>query len=209
LDPEEPARVAEAVRRLRLKHVVITSVARDDLPDGGAGHYRRTIEAIRRQAPAVVIEVLTPDFNHSDEAIDTVLAAYPHIFNHNLETVRRLTPMVRSRATYDGSLQLLRVVKVKADSQLRTKSGLMLGLGETDDEVAMAMADLREAGCDSLTLGQYLQPTPWHLPMAEFIPPSKFEANAILARKMGFAHVTAGPLVRSSYHAEACGPFIA
>jgi lipoic acid synthetase len=185
-----------------LKHVVITAVARDDLADGGADHFRRTIEAVRAMNPETVIEVLTPDFNDRDAAIDAVLAARPHIFNHNLETVRRLTPTVRSRATYERSLAVLRKVKDRAGDRIYTKSGLMLGLGETESELVVALADLRRIGCDILTLGQYLQPTLKHLPVVEFIPPVKFEEYGQRARTMGFLHVASGPMVRSSYHAE-------
>ena len=202
LEAEEPARVAEATRRLRLRHVVITAVARDDLADGGADHFRRTIEAVRALSPQTVIEVLTPDFNARDAAIETVLAAHPHIFNHNLETVRRLTPTVRSRATYDRSLSVLSKVKAKRGGTMYTKSGLMLGLGETEEELFTALADLRDAGCDLLTLGQYLQPTLKHLPVVEFVTPEKFAAYGARARKMGFVHVASAPMVRSSYHAD-------
>src|SRR6266446_5257870 len=198
LEVDEPARVAEATRRLGLKHVVITAVARDDLADGGAEHFRQTIEAVRSLNPSTVIEVLTPDFNGTDESIDIVLAARPHIFNHNLETVRRLTPSVRSRATYDRSLSVLGKVKARLRGAIYTKSGLMLGLGETEAELFTALADLRRAGCDSLTLGQYLQPTLNHLPVVEFIPPAKFQWYGVRAREMGFIHVASGPLVRSS-----------
>src|SRR5262249_36948910 len=159
LDADEPTRVAEATRRLGLRHVVITAVARDDLPDGGADHFRRTIQAVRALNPGITIEVLTPDFNDRDASIDLVLDARPHIFNHKLETVRRLTPSVRSRATYDRSLSVLDKVKRRSGESLFTKSGFMLGLGETEEEVINAMADLRGVGCDLLTLGQYLQPT--------------------------------------------------
>src|SRR6266487_2259047 len=159
LETDEPTRVAEATRRLRLKHVVITAVARDDLPDGGAEHFRRTIEAVGALNPETVIEVLTPDFNDRDASIDAVLAGRPHIFNHNLETVRRLTPNVRSRATYDRSLRVLGKVKARGGASICTKSGLMLGLGERDEELFEALEDLRKVGCDLLTLGQYLQPT--------------------------------------------------
>src|SRR5580692_7006515 len=155
LEADEPARVAEATRRMRLKHVVITAVARDDLADGGAEHFRQTIETVRAANPGIVIEVLTPDFLDRDDSIDAVLAARPDIFNHNLETVRRLTPAVRSRATYDRSLSVLAKVKARAASGTYTKSGLMLGLGETENELGTAMQDLRHAGCDILTLGQY------------------------------------------------------
>ena len=202
LEADEPARVAEATQRLRLRHVVITGVARDDLADGGADHFRRTIEAVRALNPATVIEVLTPDFNARTEAIDKVLAAQPHIFNHNLETVRRLTPAVRSRATYDRSLSVLGHVKALRDGAIYTKSGLMLGLGETEAELFAALADLREVGCDLLTLGQYLQPTLKHLPVVEFVTPEKFAEYGAHARQMGFLHVASAPMVRSSYHAD-------
>jgi lipoyl synthase len=202
LEADEPARVAEATRRMRLKHVVITAVARDDLADGGAEHFRKTIEEVRRLNPGIVIEVLVPDFNESDAAIETVLTANPQIFNHNLETVRRLTPSVRSRATYDRSLSVLRKVKARRGESIYTKSGVMLGLGETETELFAAMEDLRGAGCDILTLGQYLQPTIKHLPVVEFVSPEKFQEYGERARQMGFVHVASGPMVRSSYHAD-------
>ena len=202
LEPDEPARVAEATHRMRLRHVVITAVARDDLADGGADHFRRTIEAVRALNPGIIIEVLTSDFNDRDEAIETVLSASPYIFNHNLETVRRLTPAVRSRATYDRSLSVLGKVKARRGGQIYTKSGLMLVLGEEPAEVLAALSDLRAAGCDILTLGQYLQPTSWHLPVVEFISPERFEKYGREAREMGFVHVASGPMVRSSYHAD-------
>ena len=202
LEADEPARVAEAAQRMRLKHVVITAVARDDLPDGGADHFRRTIEAVRALSPQTVIEVLTSDFNARAASIDAVLAARPHIFNHNLETVRRLTPAVRSRATYDRSLSVLARAKAQRGQSICTKSGLMLGLGETEEELFIALADLRQAGCDLLTLGQYLQPTLKHLPVAEFVTPERFQGYGARAREMGFLHVASGPIVRSSYHAD-------
>lgn len=202
LEPDEPARVAEATRRMRLRHVVITAVARDDLPDGGAGHFRETIQAVRRLNPGTVIEVLTPDFNDRDEAIDAVLAARPHIFNHNLETVRRLSPLVRSRATYDRSLSVLAKARQRGAGWLHTKSGLMLGLGETEPELLETLRNLRDVGCSLLTLGQYLQPTPQHLPVVEFIRPERFDAFGRAARDLGFLHVASGPMVRSSYHAD-------
>lgn len=202
LETDEPERVAEATRRMKLRHVVITAVARDDLPDGGAEHFRRTIEATRAANPGIVVEVLVPDFNAQDEAIEAVLSANPEIFNHNLETVRRLTPSVRSRATYDRSLQVLSLVKSKRGDAIHTKSGVMLGLGETENELFTAMQDLREAGCDILTLGQYLQPTLKHLPVVEFISPHRFQTYGDIARNMGFVHVASGPMVRSSYHAD-------
>lgn len=206
LEMDESLRVAEATRRMALRHVVITSVARDDLADGGANHFRQTIETVRELNPGVVIEVLVPDFNNCDEAIDTVLSANPDIFNHNLETVRRLTPSVRSRATYDRSLSVLRKVKTRRGGSIHTKSGLMLGLGEMEQELFTALRDLRRAGCDILTLGQYLQPTLRHLPVVEFVRPEQFEKYAICAQKMGFIHVASGPMVRSSYHADEFRP---
>ncbi len=202
LEEDEPGRVAEAVRRMGLKHVVITAVARDDLTDGGAEHFRKTVTAVRQLNPGVVIEVLTPDFNDRDTSIDQVLESSPQIFNHNLETVRRLTPSVRSRATYDRSLNVLRKVKEKRGDAIYTKSGLMLGLGETETELMTAMADLRSVKCDLLTMGQYLQPTLAHLPVADFVTPDKFAALGETARGMGFLHVASGPMVRSSYHAD-------
>ncbi len=202
LETDEPLRVAEATRRMALKHVVITAVARDDMGDGGADHFRKTIEAVRELNPGIVIEVLTPDFLDNDAAIDCVLSAKPHIFNHNLETVRRLTPSVRHRATYDRSLRVLGKVKSKLGAGIYTKSGLMLGLGEQEDEVLAAMEDLRASNCDILTLGQYLQPTLKHLPVVEYVTPEKFDELGERARAMGFVHVASGPMVRSSYHAD-------
>jgi lipoic acid synthetase len=202
LEADEPARVAEATRRMRLQHIVITAVARDDLPDGGADHLRQTIEQVRRLNPAITIEVLVPDFLDKDECIETVLAANPHIYNHNLETVRRLTPAVRHRATYERSLSVLAKVKNRRGDSIHTKSGLMLGLGETAEELLQAMQDLRRARCDILTLGQYLQPTLSHLPVVEFVPPAVFARHKQTAEAMGFVHVASGPMVRSSYHAD-------
>jgi lipoic acid synthetase len=202
LEADEPMRVAEATRRMRLKHIVITAAARDDLADGGAEHFRRTIEAVCALNPGIVIEVLVPDFDDRDESLDTVLTANPHIFNHNLETVRRLTPAVRSRATYDRSLGILCKVKAKRGGSIYTKSGLMLGLGETEEEIFTAMRDLRAVNCDMLTLGQYLQPTLKHLPVVEFVRPEKFAEYKVRAGEMGFVHAASGPVVRSSYHAD-------
>ena len=161
-----------------------------------------TIEAVRALSPDIVIEVLTPDFNDSDESIGVVLLAGPHIFNHNLETVRRLTASVRHRATYDRSLSVLGKVKARGGESIYTKSGLMLGLGETEEELFEALGDLRKVGCDLLTLGQYLQPTLRHLPVVEFVRPAKFAAYKEVAEGMGFRHVASGPMVRSSYHAD-------
>ena len=202
LEADEPARVAEATRRMKLKHVVITAVARDDLKDGGAEHFRQTIEKVRELNPGIVIEVLVPDFLDNDVAIENVLAANPHIYNHNLETVRRLTPSVRHRATYDRSLSVLKKVKEKRGGTIYTKSGVMLGLGETKEELLQALQDLRASNCDILTLGQYLQPSLKHLPVIEFVTPQKFVECKIAAEAMGFVHVASGPMVRSSYHAD-------
>ncbi|MCE9529922.1 MAG: lipoyl synthase [Planctomycetes bacterium] len=200
VEDDEPERVAEAAVRLGLKHVVITSVTRDDLPDGGAEHFYRCILAVRRRTGAAV-EVLTPDFLGDTAAIDRVLDAMPDVFNHNMETVPRLYKKVRGRADYRRSLDLLQRVKEKAPS-LFTKSGLMLGIGETIDELFDVIADLREIKCDVLTLGQYLAPTLKHIPVARYVPPEEFDAIAAKARLFGFKQVVAGPFVRSSYHAE-------
>ena len=202
LETDEPARVAEATRQMGLKHVVITAVARDDLADGGASHFRETIHAVRTLNPGIIIEVLVPDFNEKESSIDMVISARPHIFNHNLETVRRLTPGVRHRATYERSLNVLSRVKTVCGADMHTKSGIMLGLGETEVELFEAMEDLRRVRCDILTLGQYLQPTLAHLPVAAFIPPAKFQEYKIAGENMGFLHVASGPMVRSSYHAD-------
>jgi len=200
LEIDEPDRVASAVRRMKLKHVVVTAVARDDLKDGGAEHFARTIEAIRGVDQNIVIEVLVPDFHAGDESLRTVLDAAPHVFNHNIETVERLTPLVRSRAKYRVSLTVLRKAK-EISPKVVTKSGLMLGLGEKEDELFQAMDDLRENGVQVLTLGQYLRPTPTHLPVVQFIHPDQFRLYSEIAYSKGFEHVASGPLVRSSYHA--------
>jgi lipoic acid synthetase len=200
LEADEPQRVAEAALRLGLRHVVITSVTRDDLPDGGADHFRRCILAVRQRTGAAV-EVLTPDFLGDLAAVDIVLQAKPEVYNHNLETVPRLYRKVRGRASYQRSLDLLAHVK-RRHPEIVTKSGLMLGLGETTDELLEVFADLRGIRCDTLTLGQYLAPTLRHIPVARFVPPREFDELAALARLLGFAHVVAGPFVRSSYHAD-------
>ena len=207
LEEDEPARVAEAVRRMKLKHVVITAVARDDLKDGGANHFARTITAIREMDPSIVIEVLVPDFHAQGWCIQTVLDAGPDIFNHNMETVERLTPLVRSRAKYRTSLQVLRRAK-ELSSDVVTKSGVMLGLGENEPELFQTMDDLREIGCQVLTMGQYLRPTPNHLPVVEYIAPDQFDFYGNIARNKGFDHVASGPLVRSSYHAADFHPVV-
>ncbi|MCS7269530.1 MAG: lipoyl synthase [Gemmataceae bacterium] len=201
VEQDEPERLAEAAVRLGLRHVVITSVTRDDLPDGGASHFAACLEAVRRRLPDATLEVLTPDFLGQEGAIDCVIAAQPHVFNHNLETVPRLYRAVRGRADYRRSLQLLARVKQRAP-QIVTKSGLMLGLGETRDELFEVLADLRAIECDVITLGQYLAPTLHHsIPVDRYVPPEEFDEIARLARLLGFRQVVAGPFVRSSYHA--------
>lgn len=200
LDPEEPARLAEAVLALRIKHAVITTVTRDDLPDGGAAHFVAVIEAVRDASPGTRIEVLTSDFGGELESVDTVAAALPDVFNHNIETVPRLYESVRPGAEYARSLRVLARVKEQQPG-MPTKSGLMLGLGETHEEVVAVMRDLREAGCEMLTLGQYLRPSSKHLPVAEFVPPAEFDALALEAEALGFSAVASAPFVRSSYHA--------
>jgi lipoic acid synthetase len=200
LEADEPERVVAAILRLKLKHVVLTAVARDDLKDGGANHFARTITGIRNADPSIVIEVLVPDFNGREESLCEVLAVEPDIFNHNLETVERLTPLVRSRAKYRLSLSVLKRAK-QIDAEVVTKSGIMLGLGETEPELFQAMDDLREAGVQVLTLGQYLRPTPQHLPVVEYISPEAFETYREIGLSKSFEYVASGPLVRSSYHA--------
>jgi len=200
LEIDEPQRVAEAAARLGLRHVVITSVTRDDLPDGGADHFHQSVLAVRRRTGATV-EVLTPDFLGQGGAIEHVVAARPEVFNHNTETVPRLYRTVRGRKSqYAWTLELLRRVK-RLDPTIHTKSGLMLGLGESRDELLDVLADLRSVGCELLTLGQYLQPTPQHLPVERYVPPAEFDEVGRLARRLGFAAVASGPFVRSSYHA--------
>ena len=200
LNPHEPANIAEAVGKLALGHVVVTSVDRDDLEDGGATHFARVIEALHASAPATTVEVLTPDFMRKPGAIETVVAARPDVFNHNLETVPRLYPTIRTGARYFTSLRLLARVKA-IDPAMFTKSGPMVGLGETREEILQVMDDLRAADVDFLTVGQYLQPTPKHAPLARFWTPAEFEELAAHARAKGFLMVSASPLTRSSYHA--------
>jgi lipoic acid synthetase len=201
LDPGEPGRVAAAVERMELKYVVITSVTRDDLPDGGAAHFAATIGEIRRRLPETQIEVLIPDFQGDPAALATVLRARPNVLNHNIETVPRLYPTVRPQADYRRSLDLLKRSRALAPS-IPTKSGLMLGLGEQPEELRQTLLDLREAGCRILTLGQYLQPSPEHLPVEAYVPPDDFEKWRKAALEMGFSEVASAPFVRSSYHAE-------
>jgi len=204
-DPDEPRRVAETAARMSLNYIVVTSVTRDDLADGGAGFFAETIRLLRARRPSARIEVLIPDFQGDEAALRTVLDARPDVLNHNLETVARLYPAVRPQAIYDRSLELLRRTGSRAPG-MAVKSGLMLGLGERPDEVESALHDLLGAGCQILTLGQYLQPKRDCLPVARFVPPGEFDAWREVAFKMGFAQVASSPLVRSSYHAEEfCG----
>ena len=200
LDPQEPQKIAESVHLLGLSYVVLTSVARDDLLDQGAGWFAATIAAVRAQNPHTQIEVLTPDFRGDRTCIATVVAAEPVCYNHNLETVRRLQGPVRRGAKYERSLQVLQTVKALAP-HIATKSGLMLGLGETEAEIEQTLADLRSVGCDRLTLGQYLRPSLQHLPVQKYWHPDEFKRFGEQARAMGFIQVRSGPLVRSSYHA--------
>ena len=199
-DPGEPERIARATAELGLRHVVITSVTRDDLPDGGAAHFAETVRALKKNGTPVIVEVLIPDFQGSLEALETVAHSGPDIINHNLETVPRLYPEVRPQADYRRSLHLLRMVK-EIDPGKISKSGLMLGLGEERQEVLRVMADLREVSCDLLTLGQYLQPSGKHHPVVRYIPPEEFEELRLRGEELGFKGVFSAPLVRSSFHA--------
>ncbi len=199
-DPDEPRRVAESVALMKLRCVVVTSVTRDDLPDGGARHWAATVEAIRRRNPDAAIELLIPDFDARPDLLDTVIASKPDIIGHNIETVERLTPEVRSRARYRTSLETLRYLHGQGAV---TKSGLMVGLGESDEEVLSALEDLHKAGVRIVTIGQYLQPTKEHHPVAAYITPEKFEWYRLKALEMGFSYCASAPLVRSSYLADA------
>jgi lipoic acid synthetase len=198
-DLEEPGRVARSVKLMNLKHCAITSVDRDDLEDGGAAIWAATINAIREASPRTTIETLIPDFQGRREHLQKVIDARPEVISHNLETVRRLTPKVRSAAIYARSLQVIRWI---ADSGVRSKSGIMVGLGETEEEVLQVMDDLRMAGCEVMTIGQYLQPTREHLPVIEYVAPGQFKKYEEAGYARGFRHVESGPLVRSSYRAE-------
>ena len=200
-DPEEPDRVAEAVENLGLEYVVITSVTRDDVPDGGAGIFAETIHAVRKRMPKIEIEVLIPDFQGNRDALSAVIEARPDVLNHNVETVPRLYPTVRPQAVYRRSLDLLRGVRA-IDPSMPTKSGLMLGLGETAHELKEVFRDLLGADCRMLTLGQYLRPSSNHLPVERYVPPDEFDALRLVALDMGFDEVASGPFVRSSYHAK-------
>ncbi len=199
LDSGEPERIARSVELMELRHAVITSVDRDDLADGGAEHWLRTVEAVRERCPDTTIEILIPDFDGKEDLLDIIIKAGAHIVGHNMETVRRVTPMVRSRATYDCSLGVL---KYLSDRGVDTKSGLMVGLGESYDEVVETLRDLASAGVKRLTIGQYLQPTKEHYEVSEYINPETFEKYKQEALALGFSRVESGPLVRSSYHAE-------
>lgn len=199
-DPREPQRVAEAVKRMRLRFAVLTSVARDDLPDGGAGVFAESIRAIRRECPGVGVEVLIPDFQGRERDLGTVFEAWPDVLNHNVETVKRLQPRVRPSAGYERSLSVL---ESAAHRGLTAKSGIMLGLGETDGEARETIRDLRARGVEMLTIGQYLAPDGDHLPVERYAHPDEFEALGEYARGLGFVHVESAPLVRSSYHADA------
>jgi lipoic acid synthetase len=201
LNQEEPGNVADSIRLMNLKHAVITSVDRDDLPDQGAAHWVATIKKTREINPGTTIEVLIPDFRGETELIDMVCKAAPNVISHNMETVRRLTPQVRSAAAYDVSLSVLKRI---AANGLKAKSGIMAGLGETREEIIQLMDDLLGAHCSVLTIGQYLQPTRKHLPVAEYVHPDEFKRLKDIALEKGFGYVESGPLVRSSYHAENC-----
>lgn len=201
VDPMEPQNVADAAAQMGLSHIVVTSVDRDDLPDGGATQFVKVIEAIRRSNPTTTIEILTPDFRNKHEAaVEAIVAARPDVYNHNLETVPRLYPTIRPGARYYASLRLLESVK-RMDPSIFTKSGVMLGLGEERLEVHQVMDDMRSAGIDFLTMGQYLQPTPRHAKVRDFVTPAAFDAYAAIARAKGFLLVASSPLTRSSYHA--------
>jgi len=199
-DPAEPVNVARAVNQLKLRHVVVTSVTRDDLPDGGADHFCRTIDAIRHINPGTTVEVLIPDFRGSVQALESVVNRLPEVINHNVETVPRLYPSVRSLADYRRSVNLLRTVK-SMNQKILTKSGLMLGLGEQYREVVAVLEDLRAAGCDALTIGQYLSPSPEHHPVLRYVTPPEFDGYRRLGEEMGFGYIASGPFVRSSYRA--------
>ena len=199
-DSSEPEKLAESVRLMGLRHVVVTSVTRDDLPDGGAAHWARVVEAIRKENPDATIELLIPDLDAREDLIEVVLASKPDIVGHNIETVERLTPLVRSRAKYRTSLRTLEII---SRSGAVAKSGLMVGLGESDDEVLQTLRDLREVGVEIVTLGQYLRPSLEHYPVAAYITPEKFDWYRLQALEMGFSYCASAPMVRSSYLADA------
>lgn len=200
LDSEESSHIAQAAKRLNLKHIVVTSVTRDDLPDGGAEHFTQTIIEIKRLLPKSTVEVLVPDFKGSGDALQKIINVQPEVINHNIETVSRLYRLVRPRAVYERSLELLRQIKIR-DKNIVSKSGIMIGLGEEEKEVIEAMKDLQEVECDILTIGQYLKPSPHHLEVQDYIHPDKFEEYQKIGISLGFKYVASAPLVRSSYHA--------
>ena len=199
LDKKEITDIVDSVKSLKLKHIVITSVDRDDLPDLGASHWAELIRTLKKECPEVTMEVLIPDFQGREELVKMVIDERPDVISHNLETVRRLTPEVRCHATYDISLK---VIKMIADSGIRSKSGIMLGLGETPEEIEQTMKDLLEVGCEVMTIGQYLQPTAKHYPVQDYIHPNTFEEYRQKGLRLGFRHMESAPMVRSSYHAE-------
>jgi lipoic acid synthetase len=201
LDPDEPEKVAKAIKKWGLKYVVITSVCRDDLQDGGANHIAKTIKAVKLHCPEIIIEPLIPDFNGNRHAIEKVAYAGPEVISHNIETISRLSPLIRDpRATYEQSLRVLKTIK-EIDYKIYTKSSIMLGLGEVEEEVMLAARDLRSAGVDIVSIGQYLQPTSRHLPVKEYVTPEKFDSYRKSIEKLGFSYVVAGPFIRSSYKA--------
>lgn len=202
LEEDEPKRVAESVKELELRHVVITMVARDDLPDGGSTHLVKVMEEVRKENPGVAIEVLTSDFNGNRDAWNTILNAHPTVFNHNIETVRALTPRVRHKATYDRTLEFLSYASSHRTGQMKIKSGLMVGLGETEEEVFQTLDDLKKAGCDIVTIGQYLQPNRQKLLVKAFIHPDQFKKYETYGTDIGLSYLYSGPFVRSSYHAH-------
>lgn len=199
LDEREIEEIVESVKSLGLRHIVITSVDRDDLPDYGASHWAKMVRRLKEECPGVTMEVLIPDFRGRTDLVDLVINEGPEVVSHNMETVRRLTPAVRSVATYDTSLSVIRHI---ASRGVRSKSGIMLGLGETEEEILQTMDDLREAGCEVMTIGQYLQPTKSHFPLQEYVTPETFERYRLIGLEKGFRHMESAPMVRSSYHAE-------
>ena len=202
VDPLEPARLAETAAKMNLGFVVVTSVTRDDLPDGGSGHFAATIRALKERIPGVKVEVLVPDFNMDVNAIRTVIEAEPEVYNHNVETVERLTPLIRSKAQYRRSLEVLKTAFDMTGGRIPVKSGIMVGMGETDEEVEQTIRDIRETGATFLTIGQYLPPSAEHWTLERYVTPETFKAWEEFAKSIGFTHVAAGPLVRSSYYAD-------
>ena len=202
VDPEEPMRLAETAAKMNLGFVVVTSVTRDDLPDGGSSHFDATIRALKERFPGVKVEVLVPDFNMDVDAIRTVIEAEPEVYNHNVETVERLTPLIRSKAQYRRSLEVLKTAFEMTNGRIPVKSGIMVGMGATDEEVMQTIRDIRETGATFLTIGQYLPPSAEHWKLERYVTPETFKAWEDYAKSIGFTHVAAGPLVRSSYYAD-------